>query len=134
MKRQNIIKYGMITVCLAGAGLALLSGCGSDTTSQESLSEQIAEAGSWTDGTYTTTAEGHNGEFEVTVVIENGGMVEISVGANEEDEDVGGEAILQIPSQMLSAQSYNVDVVSGATETSEALIDAVADCLVQASE
>ena len=94
----------------------------------------VAEAGSWTDGTYTETAEGKKGDFEVTVTIEDGFISDIAVGDNEETPDRGGVAIEEIPAEMIEAQSVDVDGVSGATITSDALKDAVTRCLEDASE
>lgn len=95
---------------------------------------KVSESGTWTDGTYTQTVKGKNGEFDVSVEIEDGIMVKIIVGNNEETEELGGEAIKTIPSQMLQEQTYDVDVVSGATTTSNALIKGVAKCLEEASK
>ncbi len=113
--------------------LLLLGGCGASDTEQKK-SYEIAEAGTWTDGTYTETANGKNGDFEVTVIIEGGNIASISVGDNEETPDKGGVAIAQLPEEMVGAQSYDVDAVTGATITSNGIKDAVARCLEKASE
>lgn len=119
-----------IIVCLLAV---LLVGCGTnDTNPVESY--EISEVGSWKDGTYVETASGRNGDFEVTVVIKNGNIENISVGGNEETPDKGGKVIEQLPEKMKTAQSYNVDAISGATVTSEGIKDAVAKCLEQASQ
>ena len=128
----------LFSLCIASAlCICLLAGCGSDGTDSSGSSVDtsgISESGEWTDGTYTETAEGRNGDFEVTVTVSGGVMTEISVGDNSETEDRGGVAISTLPDEMLDAQSWEVDAVSGATVTSEALMDAVASCLVQASQ
>lgn len=120
MNRKAIAAAAAILVALA------IPGCGS--------SSSVAEAGSWNDGTYTETAEGKKGDFEVTVTIENGLIADISVGDNEETPDLGGVAIEEMPAEMIEAQSADVDGVSGATVTSDALKDAVTRCLEDASE
>lgn len=86
------------------------------------------------DGTYTETANGKKGNFEVTVVIEGGNIASISVGDNEETPEKGGVAIAQLPEEIVAAQSYDVDAVTGATITSNGIKDAVARCLEKASE
>lgn len=113
--------------------LLLLGGCEASDVEQEKAYE-IAEAGTWANGSYTETAKGKNGNFEVTVMIENGNITSISVGNNEETPDKGGVAIAQIPGEMVVAQSYDVDGVTGATITSTGIKDAVAKCLEKASE
>lgn len=107
--------------------LLLLSGCGNTNT------YNISESGNWKDGTYTETAKGKKGDFEVSVTIKDGTISEISVGDNQETPDKGGVVIDTLPGQMLEKQTYDVDAVSGATVTSDALKDAVARCLEQAS-
>lgn len=113
--------------------LLLLGGCGDSDTKQVETYE-IAEAGTWTDGTYTETAKGKKGDFEVTVIIQDGNIASVTVGDNEETPDKGGVAIVQLPDEIVSAQSYDVDAVSGATVTSDGIKDAVARCLEKASQ
>ena len=93
----------------------------------------IAASGQWTDGTYTQSAEGHRGQFPVTGTIKGGKMTDIQVGTNEETPDRGGKAIKKLPQAMLDAQTYDVDGISGATQTSDGLKDAVARALAEAS-
>lgn len=122
-------------VLLAAVPAVLFAGCGSSDEEDSAYdASSIAESGDWEDGVYTETAEGRNGDFEVTVTIEDGVMAEIAVGSNSETEDKGGVAIEELPDAMIEAQTYEVDAVSGATETSDALMDAVAGCLTQASQ
>ncbi|MCD8090506.1 MAG: FMN-binding protein [Clostridiales bacterium] len=93
----------------------------------------IAEAGSWLDGIYTTTAEGKNGSFDISVKIENGEIAEINAENNDETEDIGKAAIIELSKKMTEEQTCDVDAVSGATVSSEALKKAVARCLELAS-
>ena len=107
--------------------LLLLNGCGNTNT------YNISESGNWKDGTYTETAKGKKGDFEVYVTIKDGTISEMSVGDNQETPDKGGVVIDTLPGQMLERQTYDIDAISGATVTSDALKDAVARCLEQAS-
>lgn len=105
----------------------LLVGCGATP------SYNISESGQWNDGTYTETAKGKKGSFEVCVTIKDGVISDISVGENQETPDKGGVVIDKLPGQMIYNQTYDVDAISGATVTSNALKEAVARCLEQAS-
>ncbi len=122
----------ILTLTVLGC-ILLLGGCGSSDTKQ-AKNYEIAEAGTWTDGTYTETAKGKKGDFEVTVVIEYGKIASVSIGDNQETPDKGGVAIGQLPDAIVEAQSYDVDAVTGATVTSNGIKDAVAKCLEKASE
>ncbi len=131
--RFQAIKRIMITI-LAAVMVLTLTACGSDGSDSSQSDYQISEVGTWKDGVYTETAEGKKGSFDVTVTIEDGMIVSIEVGDNEETADKGGVAIAQLPEQMIENQTYDVDAVSSATVTSDGLKDAVAKCLERASE
>lgn len=128
MKRQTIA-----IISLLAASLTVLSGCGASDTETKAVYE-IGESGTWTDGTYIETAKGKKGSFDVTVIIEEGMISTVTVGDNKETPDRGGVAIRQLPDQIVEAQSYEVDAVSGATVTSNGIKDAVARCLEKASQ
>ncbi len=116
----------MMSVVFSGC-----SGCGNKKTT--TTNRYIAAAGSWKDGSYVKKAAGKNGDFDVTVNIENGTIKNIMCGRNNETADKGEKAVQTVPAEILSAQSVNVDGVSGATITSNAIKEAVAECLADAS-
>lgn len=96
-----------------------------------SVSEDVA--GSYTPGTYTATEDGFEGPVEVTVDIgENGGIKDLTINAPDETPDVGGAAIPLLKKAILEKQSADVDSVSGATFTSDAVKLAAAEALAQA--
>lgn len=121
MKKIIVIFFCFATLALTGCG-----------TTKSSYS--ITAAGTWTDGTYTEAAKGKNGTFDVTMTITDGKITDIQTGANNETSDIGGKAISDLPPEMLKEQTYDVDVISGATITSNAIKNAVAKCLEHASE
>lgn len=127
INRKNV---GIISVALVMT--LLLAGCGK-SDGFDATQYSISESGTWTDGTYTETVDGRNGEFKVTVVISDGRMAEIKIGDNEETPDKGGVAIAQLPDEIIEQQSVSVDAVSGATVTSDAIKEAVAKSLETAS-
>lgn len=128
MKRQTVA-----IISLLATSLTVLSGCGASDAETKAVYE-IGESGTWTDGTYIETAKGKKGSFDVTVIIEEGTISSVTVGDNKETPDRGGVAIRQLPDQIVEAQSYEVDAVSGATVTSNGIKDAVARCLEKASQ
>lgn len=125
----------MVIILLAGLMILGLAGCGDSKTSDgfDPDDYQIANAGSWKDGTYTATAAGKNGSFDVTVVIENGRVTEVEVSDHSETPDKGGMATEKLSEEMIQDQSPEVDAVTGATITSNALKKAVAECLQEAT-
>lgn len=94
--------------------------------------EQEAQSG-YKDGTYEGSALGFGDAITVQVTIQGGKMTDISVlDASGEDKPYYNQS-LPVLDKMLSSQSTEVDTISGATLTSEGLIDAVADALGKAA-
>lgn len=120
------LKYVMI-MCLI---ILSLTGCGGE--SKEAVT--LKTSGEFTDGTYTEKAKGKKGKFDVTVVIKDGRIAEVTIGDNSETPDKGGIAINQIPQDIVDEQTYDVDAVSGATITSDGIKSAVKKCLQGASK
>lgn len=83
-------------------------------------------------GTYTAKAKGMMGDVEVEVVVADGKIASVAVLSHGETPGLSDPAVEQIPAAIMEAQSAEVDAVSGATVTSEAIMAAVKDCLAQA--
>lgn len=83
-------------------------------------------------GTYTGTAKGYNGAVEVTVTFSDTAVTEVVIGANLETEHVGDVAFEPVIADILAANGTGVDVVSGATFSSNAVRNAVNDAAEQA--
>lgn len=87
-----------------------------------------------TDGTYTATVEGQEGEMVVEVVISASKIASVTVVSNNETPAVAQGALDSIPSAIVENNSVDIDTISGATLTSNRILDAVTDCLTQASK
>lgn len=77
------------------------------------------------DGTYEGSANGMGGALAVTVTVEGGKIAGVQVGDHKETPGICEPAIEQIPAAIVEKQSTEVDVVAGATITSEAIKAAV---------
>ena len=91
-----------------------------------------SEGGAYTPGTYTASAAGMNGDVTVEVTFTESAIESIVVTENAETAGIGTTAIDQLPGEIVAAQSLAIDGVAGATFTSDAIFDAVADCVEQA--
>ena len=96
------------------------------------LSGAVALAEGFTAGTYTGTAQGFGGDVTATVTLSETEITDIQVVGDQETDGLGSVAIEQLPPKMLEVQSPNVDAMSGATVTSNAIIEAVTAALSQA--
>lgn len=70
-------------------------------------------------------AEGYGGMLKVRVKTEDGKLTHVEVIEHNETENVGTRAITHLPGAMVLAGTWDVDTVSGATITSNALRQAV---------
>lgn len=84
------------------------------------------------DGTYTSSADGYNGEITVEVTFSDGSISSIEVVNENETKTWADDALKSVPEHILNEQSVNVDVSTGATVTSNAIKDAVTDAIEQA--
>lgn len=98
-------------------------------------SSQSAEEalGPYQDGSYTASAQGFGGDIAVTVTIQGGYISDITVDDASGEDSAYFSMAEDILEDMLSAQSAEVDTVSGATFSSTGLKNAVAAALEEAS-
>ncbi|MDO5293871.1 MAG: FAD-binding protein [bacterium] len=87
---------------------------------------------SFKSGNYQAIGQGKYGDVVVDVVFSDTEIDSVTIGANSETADIAKPAFEQIPSAIVDGQTLNVDVVTGATYTSNAILDAVANCVEQA--
>lgn len=86
------------------------------------------------DGTYQAVVDGQDGPMTVEVTIAGGVIGKVEVKEHKETATVGGPALETLPKAIVEANSINIDIVSGATLSSERLFQAVGLCLDQASQ
>ena len=85
-----------------------------------------------TDGTYTASADGKDGPVVVETTFEGGVITSVVVTEQNETPEIASLPLEQIPAAIVDANAYNVDSVTGATVTSDAIKAAVADAITQA--
>ena len=83
------------------------------------------------DGQYEASSEGYGGLLTVRISIENGKLTDIKIISHNETEEYFKKALAVID-EILRKGSVNVDSVSGATISSNAIKDAVAKALQKA--
>lgn len=97
--------------------------------------EEVAfeESGTYLDGSYEASAQGFGGIIKVRVTILDGKISDVEIlDAASETSSYFGRA-KGLVNDIISAQSPNVDVVSGATYSSRGIINAVKKALSQAA-
>ena len=88
---------------------------------------------SYTAGTYTASADGNNGPVTVEVTFSESAIETVTVVEHNETAGICDAAIETIPRKIVEEQTLAIDAVTGATNSSNAILNAVADCVVQAN-
>lgn len=86
----------------------------------------------YNDGVYLGTGEGYRGETKVAVSLKNGRIQTILVLSTDDDKAFFERAESGVVSAILKQQSLEVDAVSGATFSSEGILEAIETALKSA--
>ena len=89
------------------------------------------------DGTYTgSVTDAFYGNVQVQATISNGRLTEVQFlqypSDRRQSQEINSVAMPQLVSEAISAQSSQVDAVSGATQTSQAFMQSLSAALAQA--
>lgn len=136
MKKNSIIA-GLFVFCIttAGIGYTVYNSVYSDRQKHrinETAKLDSAKApNELKDGEYTASAEGYEGPITVKVVIKEGKIFSVEVLSHNETPEYY-EMAKKILQTIVEKNTFNVDSISGATVTSDAIKVAVYKALVQA--
>lgn len=130
---SNAITWGRI----AGANAADYIKNGPKTPAAEEESKEEApttepETFSFKAGTYTGSAKGNGGDVKVEVTVDEKSIKEVKILEHKETEGLAEPALEKVPAAIVEKQSTSVDTVTGATITSNAIMDAVKSALESA--
>lgn len=92
----------------------------------------IASALAYQSGIYTGVGKGNNGDIAVDVTFSDNAITNVQVMSHQETAGVSDAAIETIPTEIVTYQSLAVDAVTGATNTSKGILEAVASAVEQA--
>ena len=121
----DIVVYGRI----AGANACLYAD-GEPITAQTEATEAAAEEADVQ--VYTGKAQGMFCEIVAQVTVKDGKIADVKLTGADETPALGGKVLEEMPAKILDAQSTNVDGMTGATVTTDAVKAAVNDALAQA--
>ncbi len=115
---------------LRGAAAAGLMATGSLLGITKASAEEVPAA--YIPGTYSATAPGFGGDVTVTITVDETSILEATIDAAGETESIGQAAAKDLAAQIMERQSYEIDAVSGASNTSRAVRQALESCVAQA--
>jgi uncharacterized protein with FMN-binding domain len=90
-----------------------------------------ASGGLYTPGTYSASARGM-GDVTVTMTFDSDSITDVSIDVSNETADIGGVIGDDMAQAILDSQSADIDSVTGATVTSNAIKEAAESCIAQA--
>lgn len=127
ISRKGFLKVAA-AAAMSGVTASALAACnaGSSSGTGASTGEAI-----YTPGTYTGTATGI-GEVKVTMTFSETAITDVVIDASNETESIGGVAAPTLKDALMAAQSTEIDNISGATITTNAVKKAAASCIEQA--
>ncbi len=117
MKKTLMIMSGVLLLSLAACNANKVP----EATKEETTEAQEREL--------VGSAEGFGGNITVTLTMKGDDIVKASIEGNDETPEVGGTALPELEKQLVEKDGYEIDGVSGATYTSEGVMNAAKDAL-----
>lgn len=123
MKKRSLLL--LVTFALI---LSLFAGC----TKTPDEPEAPAGTPGMADGDFIGEGEGYGGPIQVKLTVKDGAIEAVEVLSHSETPDIGTKAVEALPAKIVEAQGTEVEVVAGATVSSQGILAAVADAISQA--
>ena len=123
---SNLSRRDFLKGSLAGAASLAMAGVGLGAVNAKASAD-----GLYTPGTYSATATGM-GTVTVTATFDENSLVDVVLDVAEETPAIGQAAAEELKAQVMAAGSAEIDGVSGASLTSEAVRKALNNCFAQA--
>ena len=133
----SIAAAGVLGACASDTGATTgavessTAGTTAATTTAAETTTAAATTGIYTPGTYSATAQGM-GEITVTMSFDENSITDVTLDLSNETENIGQVAGDDLKAALLKAQSAEIDAISGATVTTNAVKEAAANCIAQA--
>ncbi len=122
LTRRGFVK----TMSVAGVSMAIfgLSGCAPKETGKQGTL--------FNEGVYRASSVGKFGPIELELTFSKDAITNVEIVKHEESAFISDTALETIPKAIVEHQSLDIDVITGASLTSMAIINAASDCVKQA--
>ena len=145
ISRRNFLKTAAVGA-LGAAAAGVLSSCGETASSTAAASSAAAsssaasstassaaqEAFSFTPGTYTATAYGNLSDISVECTFTEDALTEVKIVSQNETPALFAPVENELIPAIIENQAGGVDAITGSTNSSRAVKEAIADCVAQA--
>ena len=122
VSRRDFLKVSAIG---AAAGMAVSSVLGGSASAGDAKKL-------YTPGTYSASAQGLESTVKVTMTFDETSIVDVVVDSSGETKEIGAAAAEKFATQLKNLQGADIDGVSGATVTGNAVKKAASECIAQA--
>ena len=133
--KDHVSRRSFLKTSLAGgatlAAASLLSACSGAGSAASTAGSAASKTGLYIPGTYSSKATGM-GEVIVTMTFDDNSITDVVLDLSNETPSIGQAAADQLKEALMTAQSAEIDGVSGATITSQAVTKAADKCIQQA--
>ena len=110
-----------MTACSSALNVPDATTAAESTSSASEPAEPASAEVKYKAGTYSKESQGHGGKIKVTAEFTEDAIKDISLDLSAETDSIGKAAAETLIKEILEAQSADIDGVSGATETSDAV-------------
>lgn len=86
------------------------------------------------DGTYSGIGEGYGGDIKVTVTVKNGQIIKVNIDSAADETAAYFNKAKTLTDKIIQQQTWNLDAVSGATVSSEGILEAVSNAMASATQ
>ena len=121
VSRRDFLKVSAI----GAAGMAVSSVLGGSASAGDAKKL-------YTPGTYSASAQGLESTVKVTMTFDETSIVDVVVDSSGETKEIGAAAAEKFAAQLKNLQGADIDGVSGATVTGNAVKKAASECIAQA--
>ena len=121
VSRRDFLKVSAI----GAAGMAVSSVLGGSASAGDAKKL-------YTPGTYSASAQGLESTVKVTMTFDETSIVDVVVDSSGETKEIGAAAAEKFATQLKNLQGADIDGVSGATVTGNAVKKAASECIAQA--
>lgn len=124
----------IISATLIGSMVISLVACGSNNTetAASAVETTVAASSQPVPDTFEGTGTGRNGDIKVEITMDGDRIASVVVTEHQETAGIADPALERIPAEIVEYQSLGIDAVSGATITSDGILEAVEDALGKA--
>lgn len=128
---MKIFRKSVVSILVILMLAMSLSGCGQP--SEPTQAPQLSTDKLFDAGTYEASAPGNNGDILISVNFSDNKIEKIDITKHQETSGIADPAIERIPQAIVDNQSLAIDAVTGATMTSNGILEAVEKAVVLAN-